>query len=69
MELMTKFLLHPADFELVMKGEKVFDNFGYTDFQNISDIRFEDYMVKLEEIVNNLEFLTTSEDDYKYDRI
>ena len=67
MELMTKFLLHPADFELVMKGEKVFDNFGYTDFGNISGIRFEEYMVRLEEIVISLEFLTTSGHDYTYD--
>ena len=67
MKLMTKLLLRPSDFELVLKGEKIFDNFGYTDFQNISDVRFEEYTVKLEEIVKRLEFLTTSGHDYDYD--
>ena len=67
MELMTKLLLRPSDFELVLKGKQVFDNFGHTDFQNISDIRFDEYMLKLKEIVIGLEFLTTSNHDYKYD--
>ena len=70
-ELMKKFLLRPTDFEILLKGYEINDdNSGYSDFQNISGIEYDQYMIKLEDIVLALQFLTTDDqDDYTYDNV
>ena len=69
-DLVQTFDFRPSDFEDLMKGEIVKGVTGYKDlrFENFSDIRYEQYMVKFEDIVMNLEFSTVNDHDaYTYD--
>ena len=69
-EIMQNFLLHKSDFEEILKGQEVIDFYGKFDFQNLSDIRYEEYMLKLEDILIKLDFLTDNEHDhYSYDSL
>lgn len=65
MELFENFMLGPEELEMILEGKEINYTRRYLNFQNISNIKYEQYMLKLDDIVRNLEFSTDS-DSYLY---
>ena len=59
-ELISRYFMHPADYETLLKGDivgkKSLNN--YMDFQNISNINYENYTIALEDVVEKMKFET-----------
>ena len=60
-KLLMNYAMNPAVLEMLLTGEEFIYRPQKTNFQNISDINYEQYMIKLEDIVLTLQFYVAND--------
>ena len=67
-DLLMSYGLNQAELEMLLTGQEIAYTQGISNFQNISDIDYEQYMIKLEDIILTLQFyIANDKKSFSYD--
>ena len=67
-DLLMSYGMNQAELEMLLTGQEIANTQGISNFQNISDIDYEQYMIQLKDIVLTLQFyIANDKKSFSYD--